>query len=71
MQSSSTNCKVLEENDTSIIFKPILKKLTATFYEARRSIKKRTKDNTSNDANVNAVVDLEDEESIFNILENM
>ena len=31
---------VLEENDSSVIFKPHLKKLTSAFYEVRRSIKK-------------------------------
>ena len=62
---------VLEENDTSVIFKPHLKKLKSAFYEARRSIKKRIQDsNFANDTNNTAFED-EDEGNIFEVLENM
>ena len=39
---------VFEGNETSIIFKPHLKKMKAVFYEAQRSIKKRIKEVHSN-----------------------
>ena len=57
---------VFEANETSVIFKPHLKKMKAAFYEARRSVKKRIKE-----AHSNTIIEQEDEGSIFDILENM
>ena len=57
---------VFEANETSVIFKPYLKKMKAAFYEARRSVKKRIKE-----AHSNNIIEQEDEGSIFDILKNM
>ena len=53
---------VFEANETSVIFKPHLKKMKAAFYEARRSVKKRIKE-----AHSNTIIDQEDEGSIFDV----
>lgn len=58
--------KVFEENETSVIFKPHLKKMKSAFYEARKGIKKRIKE-----AHNNTVVEQEDEGNIFDIIQNM
>ena len=57
---------VFEANEASVIFKSDLKKMKATFYEARRGVKKRIKE-----AHSNTIIEQEDEGSIFDILENM
>ena len=53
-------------NETSVIFKPHLKKMKAAFYKARRSVKKHIKE-----AHSNTIIEQEDEGSFFDILENM
>ena len=53
---------VFEANETSVIFKPHLKKMKAAFYEARRSVKKRIKE-----AHSNTIIDQEDEGNIFDV----
>ena len=57
---------VFEANETSVIFKPHLKKMKAPFYEAQRSVKKRIKE-----AHGNTIIEQEDKGSIFDIIENM
>ena len=57
---------VFKANETSVIFKPHLKKMKAAFYEARRSVKMHIKE-----AHSNTIIEQEDEDSIFDILENM
>ena len=55
-----------EANETSVVFKSHLKKMKAAFYEARRSVKKRIREASSN-----TVLEQEDEGNFFDILENM
>ena len=65
--------KVFEENDTSILFKPHLNKMKLTFYEARRSVKKRIITSNANQTPETNVADImrEDDNNIFDILQNM
>ena len=58
--------EAFEQNETSAVFKPHIKKIKSAFYEAQRSVKKRI-----TDASNNTVVKEEDEGNIFEILESM
>lgn len=57
---------VFETNETGVFLKPHLKKMKAALYEARRSVKKRI-----GEASSNTVLEQEDEGKISDNLENM
>ena len=59
---------LLLENDTSDDFKPHLKKLLATFFDARKSVKKRIAEKTGRDI---VMENMEDQENIFVLLKDM
>ena len=74
--------KVFKGNENSLMFKPHLSKIKATFNEGRRSLKKRIltqinpsqgNDNRKDNINENILIDIaqEDESSIFDLLQNL
>ncbi len=74
--------KLFENNETSLLFKPHLRKIKAGFYEGRHSLKKRiltktrqddNNDNTNSSEDNDSLLQIanEDERNIFDMLEDM
>ena len=69
--------KVLEKNETSVLFKPHLNKMKATFFEARRNLKKRitakiqSQQREGEQKQQRTDIMDEDDNSIFELLQNI
>ena len=69
--------KMLKKNETSVLFKPHLNKLKATFFEARRNLKKRinakiqSQQTEGKQEQQRTDIIHEDDNNIFELLQNM
>ena len=69
--------KVLEKNETSVLFKPRLNKMKVTFFEARRNLKKRitakiqSRQREGEPEQQRTDIMDEDDNNIFEMLQNM